>query len=130
MKLLLALALSAFALRGKVVERPKERVLVKEKAGPAYFIPTGSDVWFILKSTRTVEDGTKLRTGKTAALVLEFNTGEARMAEETSLTVVSTTTLNLLQGTVLISSGTVRVKERDGESKPLAVGAEASVKAP
>lgn len=130
MRLVLALALCAFAMRGKVAERPKDQVLVKEKAGPAQFIPPGSDVWFVLKSTRSVEDGTKLRTGKTAALVLSFDTGEARMAEETTLVVESTTTLNLLQGTVLVSSGTIRAKENGSHWKTLAAGAEASVKTP
>jgi hypothetical protein len=129
-KLLLAAALAAFAMRGKVVERPKEQVKVKDKAGPAYFIPPGSDVWFVLKSTRGVEDGTKIRTAKTASLVLQFATGEARMAEQTTLIAVSTTTLDLIQGTVLVSSGTVLVKEKDGPPKPLSTGSETSVKAP
>lgn len=86
MRLLLLIAASALAMRGRVGPAPaaKEQPKLADPWGPVQFIPPGSDVWLVARSSRTLEPGTRLRTGRDGSARLLLPTGAAYLNEHTA----------------------------------------------
>ena len=122
MKPLLVLAACALAMRGRVgsPSEPQEpSPFLAEPAGPVHFMPPGTDVWLVAKSSRTLEVGTRLRTGKKASAVIVTGRGSARLQAEASAKLDT-------PRAVYVGGGSARYEGRLGGRFPVA-SAEPSV---